>query len=179
MTTPSPHDPIQDSIYIGKVLTAMGARVSSELVAFSGWLLIGFAAILGVLFSNLDAVTTFVAPQALSTVVKLFVLAVVCNVLQRYSAAVVAASVAGGKEIEAYPAPATLDLRSFLTQVESATLWPMRYMVRRSNLKILQGDLAVGGRLISKLAQVEAWLVFVQLIAVVAATWVLANALRG
>jgi hypothetical protein len=66
-----------------------------------------------------------------------------------------------------------------LDQMEKATFWPARYLVRRSNRKFFQGDFAAGGRLMLKLAQVEAWLAFAQLLIVIAATWVLASALRG
>jgi hypothetical protein len=67
----------------------------------------------------------------------------------------------------------------FLEQLEHATLWPARLMVRRSNRKILAGDFAAGGRLISTFAQIEAWLVFAQVFISVIATWVLACGLRG
>jgi hypothetical protein len=52
-------------------------------------------------------------------------------------------------------------------------------MMRRSNRKILDGDLAAGGRLISRFAQIEAYLVFVQALISVAAIWVLAIGLHG
>jgi hypothetical protein len=142
-------------------------------------MLVGFAAILGALLANLDATTKFLAPNALSTIAGLFASAVFLHVVQRYSAAIVASSVAGGKEIEEHPFPEGMPLEVMLDRMEKATLWPTRYLVRRSNRKILKGDIAAGGRLILTLAQVEAWLVFAQLLIAIAATWVLASALRG
>ena len=178
MSTPRPIS-IQESAYVGKVLMTMGARVSAVLAAFSGWMLIGFAAILGTLLANLESVSKILAPNTLSAIAKLFAVAVLLSVLQRYSSAIVAASAAGGKEVEEHPIPDGMNISVFLDQLERATLWPTRYMVRWSNRKILNGDLATGGRLISTLAQIEAWLVFTQLLVSIAAIWVLASGLRG
>lgn len=164
-------------MFVGKTLTALGVSVSAELAAFSGWMLVGFAAILGLIVANLQAVSTFVALESISTVLKLFVVAVISNVFQRYCAAVIAASAAVGKEVANYAVPA-LDIDLFLRQIEGATLWPMRYLLRRSNRKLLEGDFAVGGRLIAALAQAAGLLVFVQMLAVVASVLVLANAIH-
>jgi hypothetical protein len=170
---------LDEKMYTGKVLLIMGARVSSGLATFSGWMMVGFAAILGALLANLDSSAKFLAPETLSAISKLFAVAVFFCVIQRYSAAVVASSSAVGEEVEKHPPPSNMNLASFMEQMEGATLWPMRYMVRRSNQKILQGDLAAGGRLISTFAQVEALLVIVQLLLVLAAAWVLASGLRS
>jgi hypothetical protein len=142
-------------------------------------MMVGFAAILGALLANLDSSSKFLAAETLSSISKLFAVAVLFCVIQRYSAAVVASSSAVAEEIEKHPPPEKMNIASFMEQMEGATLWPMRYMVRRSNRRILQGDLAAGGRLISTFAQIEAWLVFAQLLLVLAAAWVLASGLRG
>ena len=168
-----------ESIYLGRVFLTMGARISAGLATFSGWMLIAFAAILGALLANLDAATKILAPNALSTVAGLFAFVILLHLLQRYSAAIVASSAAAGKEIEEHPVPDSMPVEVMLEHMEKATLWPARYLVRRSNRKLLQGHLAAGGRLMLTLAQVEAWLAFVQLLIVIAAIWVLASALRG
>jgi hypothetical protein len=170
---------IAGRIYTGKVLMIMGARLSLGLTTFAGWLMLGFAAILGALLANLDSAAKFLSPDVVGNIAKLFTVAVLFYVLQRYSAAVVESSAAVAAEVEKQALPEDMDIRSFFEQLEGATLWPMRYMVRRSNRKILEGDLAAGGRMISTLAQIEAWLVFVQLLLVLAAAWVLADGLRG
>ncbi len=77
------------------------------------------------------------------------------------------------------PVPENINIVTFLEQLERATFWPALLMVSRSNRKILAGDLAAGGRLISTFAQIEAWLVFAQVLISVVATWVLACGLRG
>ena len=82
-------------------------------------------------------------------------------------------------QVREQPVPENINIVMFLEQLEGATLWPARLMVRRSNRKILAGDLAAGGRLLSTFAKIEAWLVFAQALISMAATWVLASGLHG
>ncbi|WP_298208572.1 hypothetical protein [Acidovorax sp.] len=168
-----------ESVYLGRVFLTMGAQVSSGLATFAGWMLIGFAAILGTLLANLDKAAKYLAPNTLSTFAELFAAAVFLHLVQRYSAAVVASSAAAGKEVELHPVPADMQMAVLLDSMEQAVLWPTKWLVRRSNRKILAGDIAAGGRLILVLAQVEAWLVLGQLLIAFYAAWVLAGALRG
>lgn len=168
-----------DSAYIGQVLIAMAECTSAGLSKFSGWMLVGYAAILGALLANLDSAENFLASNTLSRLAILFSAVVFLNLLQRYSAAVVSSSAEVGKKVREEPIPQNMDIVVFLAELERATLWPARLLVRRSNRKILAGDLAAGGRLLSTFAQVEAWFVFAQVLVSVAATLVLACGLRG
>lgn len=169
----------QDLTFAGRILLVMANRVSIELAAFSGWMVLGFAAVLGLLVANLDKVSGFVAPEALGLAIKLFLLALVLNVIQRYMAAIVVSSVAVGKELESMPTHPGMEIRTLLAELESATFWPTRLLVRWTNQKILDGDFAFSGRLNARLAQAQGWLVFAQLIAVVTSTLVIANALHN
>jgi hypothetical protein len=168
-----------DSAYIGQILMAMAECMSANLTKFAGWMLLGYTAILGALVANLDSAEKFLAPNTLSRLALLFSVVVLINLLQRYSSAVVSSSTEVGKKVKEQPIPPNMDTVAFLTELEHATLWPARLMVRRSNRKLLDGDLAAGGRLLSTFAQVEAWLVFAQVIVTVAATLVFAYGLRG
>ena len=174
-----PSLPVSDSAYIGQVLMAMAESMSASISKFSGWMLFGYAAILGALLANLNSAAKFLAPGTLSRLALLFSVVVLLNLLQRYSAAVVSSSAEVGKKVKEQPTPQNMDIVAFLTELESATLWPARLMVRRSNRKLLAGDLAAGGRLLSTFAQIEAWLVFAQVLVSVAATLMLARGLYG
>jgi len=158
---------------------AMAECMSASLSKFSGWMLVGYAAILGALLANLDSAAEFLTPGTLSRLALLFSVVVLLNLLQRYSAAVVSSSAEVGKKVKEQPVPQNMNIVVFLMELEHATLWPARLMVRRSNRKLLAGDLAAGGRLLSTFAQVEAWLVFGQVLVSVAAALVLACGLRS
>lgn len=174
-----PPIPESDSVYIGQVLMAIAECTSAGLSKFSGWMLVGYAAILGTLLANLDSTSKFLAPGTLSWLAILFSIAVLFSLLQRYSAAVVSSSAEVGKKVKEQPIPPDMDIVLCLSELERATLWPASLMVRRSNRKLLAGDFAASGRLLSTFAQIGAWLVFVQVLVSVAAILVLASGLQG
>lgn len=174
-----PHEPsLQESIYLGKILTMMANRISTELMGFSSWMILGFSAVLGLLLANLDTVSKFLEPTTIGIVVKLFAASVLLHVVQRYMAAIVIAGAALGKEMESMP-HSDIDIHWFTEKLAAATLWPSRYMVRWSNKKILAGDIAVAGRTHALIAQVLAWLALAQAIVAIAAALVIANSLHG
>lgn len=173
MESPKP----QDSLFAGKLLVAMAAKLSSELSTFSGWMITAFGALLGVMLANIESVTKFIPVKALGWSVSIFLSAVALHVIQRYLASIVAGSVAAGEAAEAIPPHDNVDMRYVLGQLEQSTLWPTRLLVRWSNSKIANGDLAVAGRMNARLAQIQAWLVFFQLGLVLWAAYSIARAL--
>lgn len=179
MTNQTQESQPQNAIFLGKVLTVMANRVTTELVAFSSWMIVGFSATLALLLANLDTVSGFMEPSTIGTAIKLFAVTILLHVLQRYLAAIVMAGAAVGKELEAMPTDSNIDVQWFMRKVEEATLWPTRYMVRWSNRKVLAGDFAVSGRQLAVLAQVQAWLVLAQILAVGAAALSIANSLQS
>ena len=92
-----------ESGYAAKVLNAMAGSINTQLAAFSSWMVAGFGAVLGLLVANIDTIAPFIPPTIIGGAVKLFLVAVVLNVFQRYLAAIVAGSVTVGKEVESIP----------------------------------------------------------------------------
>lgn len=165
------------TILAGRMLTIMAARVSESLVGFAGWLVGGFAALLGLLIANIDTASKFLPTQCIGTSTLLFLVAVVLHVVQRYLAATVAGSVAIGKEVEILVSGQTVDPVFLFEELEKSTFWPTRIFVQRSLAKIRAGDFAASGRMMATLGQVQAFLVFGQMLSVVGAAGVLAHAL--
>lgn len=168
---------INESILAGRLLTIMAARISENLATFSGWLVGSFAAILALLISNIDTTSKFLPTQCVGSSALLFLTAVVLYVLQRYIAAIVAGSVAVGKEAETLVSGQALNLVLVMEEIEKSTYWPARIIVRRSLAKIRAGDFAASGRTMAKLGQVQGFLVLGQMASVVSAAYVLARAL--
>ena len=173
--TIKPHD----SSLAAKILNAMAGSINSQMTAFSSWMVAGFGAMLGLLVANIDTVSPFIAPAVIGASVKLFLVALVLNVLQRYLAAMVAGSIAVAKEVELIPLDHEVDLSYIVREIEYATFWPTRILVQWSNRKALSGDLAVSGRLNVRLAQIQGWLVLVQMMVVVFSIVLIANGLKG
>ncbi|WP_054773457.1 hypothetical protein [Methylogaea oryzae] len=156
MTDSSTPPKLYEGIYAGKVLAVMAATINTEHSAFSSWMVAGFGAAIGLLIANVDKVAPYISPTAIGVSTKLFLFAVMLNVLQRYLGAIIAGSVATAKEVESIPVTTTFDVNVVLNEIERSTLWPMRPLVRWSNRRILAGDIAFGGRLNAWMAQVEA-----------------------
>lgn len=157
----------------------MASAVNSELSTFSSWMVAAFGAAIGLLIANIEKVAPYISPKTIGLATMLFLVAVMLNVVQRYLGAIVAGSVITGKETESIPVTANLDIRFILDELEKSTLWPMRFMVAWSNRRVLAGDFALSGRLIAWIAQVQAWLVFVQMVVLISGAWAIANALQG
>lgn len=124
----------------------------------------GFGALLGLMLTNIESVSKFVPASVLGCSISIFLVAVVLHVVQRYLASIVISSTAVGKEVESIPIIGEINIQFVLNQLEASTLWPTRLLVKWSNAKISAGDLAVSGRVNAVMAQIQAWLVFTQLV---------------
>ena len=165
------------AITAGRLLTIMAARTSDTLGSFSSWLIGSVAAVLGLLLANVETVSRFVPTEALRSAIAFFLIAVVCHVLQRYLAAVVASSVAAALEAEKLPSDRPLDVEEFIAEIQRSTFWPARVVANRILSRIKAGDYAASGRLMAKLAQIQGMLVMLQMVLVVWSTWVIARTL--
>jgi hypothetical protein len=179
MTNSSLPPKINESIYAGKMLRTMAAAVNSELSTFSSWMVAAFGAAIGLLIANIEKVAPYIAPNTVGLATKWFLVAVMLNVVQRYLGSIIAGSVVSGKEIESIPVTPSLDIKFILNELQQSILWPARFMVAWSIRRVLAGDFAFGGRLITWMAQVVAWLVVAQMIVLISAAWAIANVLKG
>jgi hypothetical protein len=170
-------NPTPESILSARLLSLMAVRVSERLAVFSSWLVGSFAALLALLISNLETIHTFLPPACIGTSSTLFLFAVGLHVVQRYLFALVSGSYSVGTEVEAMTLPPSLNVEAIWEQLEKATLWPARILVKRTIKKMRVGDLAAGGRLNATLAQIQGFLVLTQMVFVVAAGYVVARAL--
>ncbi|MGH9858475.1 MAG: hypothetical protein ACRD5F_00470 [Candidatus Acidiferrales bacterium] len=168
---------IAELVLANRLLTVMASRVSENLATFSSWLIGSFAGILALLIANLSDLSEVLPAKAVGTSASIFLIAVGLHVLQRYLAAIVAGGAIVTREAEALPTPAHLDFTVVFRQLERATFWPTSILVRRMLARVQAGDLAAGGRLYGKLAQIQSYLVFGQLAFVVWAALKLAKTL--
>jgi len=170
-------DVIENKIFVNKVLILMAEKISHQLASFSGWMIVGFGAAISLLVANIAEVAKYIKPECIGLSVKLFLGAVVLNVIQRYMAAKVASVVTMLEKLESIPEPKALDLAYFRDQIEKVTFWPARIYLKWMNNKISNGDYTISGRMQGILAQIQAYLVFAQMILLVLAAYVIGNAL--
>lgn len=168
---------LHESILAGRLLMIMAAKVSENLSTFSSWLIGSFAAVLALIITNIEKVSKFVPAERIGTAAFIFLFAVGLHVLQRYLAAIVAASAAAGKEADGLTVSESLNFALVTAEIEKATLWPARLLVRKGFAKIAAGDHAASGRTQALFAQSQGLLVIFQVAFVLSAAYVLARAL--
>jgi hypothetical protein len=154
-----------------KILMAMAGCASREISNFSSWMIAGAAAFYAVVISSMDKLTPHLNAGELGMSIKIFLVAATLNVFQRLVGAIVLSAATASHELESLHAPAGLNVLGVLKIIETTTWWPARFLVRRSFDKLKSGDLLVSGRQNVHLAQLQAWLVFVQIGLICSSGW--------
>jgi len=177
-----PDDPaaeIQAKILAGRLLT-LGARHSSEaLDQFSSWLLGGFGAAFALLIVNVENVSKHLAIRSLRSAVWLFLAMLLLGVVSKLLAAILRAAGGAAAESESMghdlaDREVEINFKTVFRETEEATFPSMRRLVAASLRRVEHGDFAAGGRLYARLAQVQGFIVFVEVALAVAAALVLA-----
>jgi len=140
------------------------SREAAKVDSFSGWMLTAFGAALALLLANIQTVSTFIRVEDLRRSAFVFLVAILVGVLQKSLASFVASTSAAALEGEALgrdiaSAGARVDMQIIFGELERATLFPFRWIVRRALRKVANGDLAVGGRMCIMLSQLQGWAV--------------------
>jgi hypothetical protein len=175
----NPPADIQAKILAGRLLT-LGARHSSEaLDQFSSWLLGGFGAASALLIVNVENVSKHLAIGSLRSAVWLFLIMLLLGAFSKLLASILRAAGGAAAESESMGRDLADDevevnFKTVFRETEKATLPPMRMLVASSLRKVEGGDFAASGRLYAKLAQIQSFIVFVEVVLAAAAALVLA-----
>jgi len=168
-------DNVQELFLANQLLTRVARHGSRELDSFSGWMLGGFGAAFALLLANIEQVSRLIRVENVRAGGLVFLVAILLGVMQKSLASVVASTSAAALEGEALgfqaaAAGADVDIQVLFREFERATLFPFRWVVRRSLQKVVQGDLAAGGRMCVQMSQLQGWVVsFESLLALAAA----------
>lgn len=175
---------IQASILAGQLLVLATQRVSASFDTFSGWLAAGFGATLALFIANLDTVSKFASLSSLKCASFLFLVSAAFAVIEKLLAALIAAGTTaaiegaalgkdlGEREIE-------IDISRLFSETEKALFWPGSLFARRAFAKAQSGDFAGPGRMYTKVAQVQAFVVITQAILSLAAAVVIVRGLAA
>ena len=174
---------LHERIMAGRLLAVSAAQISSHLDSFCSWLLLGVGGGYALVLANLASLQGFIAPQSLQTSLFLLLVAIAFGVLQRWLAAIVAASTASGEKAEEIGKELAdrdidVDFRIVFREMERGTYYPAKWMVRRSFNKAMSGDFAAGGRITALISQIQSALAFVVVGLVVAAIAVTAYGVK-
>lgn len=172
----------QASIVAGQVLILATQRVSASFDTFSGWLAAGFGAALALFIANLDTVSKFVSLSSLKCASFLFIISAALAVIDKLLAALIAAGTiaaiegaALGKDL--VEGGLEIDIPTLFSETEKALFWPGSLFARRAFAKVQTGDFAMTGRMYTKVAQVQTFVVIIQAVLSLAAAVVIVRGL--
>lgn len=178
-----PHPELHERVMAGRLLSLAAARLSSNIGSFGSWLLVGVGAAYSLILANLSSIQEFVALNSIQNGMVLLLISVVLGVIQRWLAAIISGSCESAEAAERIGRELAddeieLDFKVVFREIESATYYPAKWMVRRSFEKAMSGDFAASGRLSGKLAQIQSVVVFAQVGFSVAAIGVIGGGLN-
>jgi hypothetical protein len=165
--TVNPTEHIHEKVLVSNLLFGAVGKSSNSMDTFSNWLLTGFAAVIAILISNLDKVSTHIPPGTLNFIFLSFFIVAAIGIAAKALAVVVAGASAGaniGREegMRAAESGVQLDVSVVFAETERAIIAPMRWLVRRSFAKAVRGDFAAAARTFACLAQFQALLALAQ-----------------
>lgn len=172
----------QASILAGHVLILATQRVSASFDTFSGWLAAGFGAALALFIANLDTVSKFASLSSLKCASFLFLVSAALAVIEKLLAALIAAGTIAAIEGAALGRDLVerdleIDITTFFSETEKALFWPGSLFARRAFAKAQLGDFARSGRMYTKVAQVQTFVVIIQAVLSLAAAAVIVRGL--
>lgn len=162
---------VEEQLFVNKIMMCMAASLTKEVSSFSSWMIAGAAAFYAVVINSFDQISDHLVPGAFSGSIKIFLVAAALNVIQRLVGSMVGSGYATHVEVGRLPPPTNMNVPAFLKALENVAWYPARWMVQRSYRKLQSGDLFSSGRQHVYLAQLQAWLVFIQIILIVISGW--------
>lgn len=158
---------LHERIAAGQLLSLGAHRISEQLSSLSGWMLVGFGGAYTLVFANYASLQEVVSLHSLHTSLFLLLIAFVFGVLQRWLAAMIAASAATAEKAEEIGSKLAkigrdIDFKVMFREMEKGVYYPSRWVVRRSFERAMAGDFAASGRLSAGLSQVQMFFVAVQ-----------------
>ena len=163
----------QSKFIAAKLLSAAAAKNASITGAFSGWILTGIGAALGLLVVNYDKLSDYLSIASIRSALIAYVFAFFLALVVRY----LTTAIIGGNEIrehaneigykygletEMSDDEAELFLMEVYAEVRDANWYPARWYIQKIHKGILQGDFALGPRILTKMAQAIGLLVLLQ-----------------
>lgn len=171
----------EEKILVGKLLSLVSQSVTTSLEKFSGWLLAGVGAGFALILSNIDAIREFIYIESIKLAVYIYLAALALGILQRWLAAGINGASLVAKESEdlGRNAADSVNFDNVLTEIERATLYPQKWLVRYQFNKVRSGDFAIAGRMQAIMAQVQGFFVLGQGILVIAAIIIMVSDLNA
>ena len=160
------------------------ARVLSEShSAYATWLLAGFSAAFTLVLANMDIATKYIETASIKSALYVFLYSIGLAVIQKWINSVIQGGFKGGEEgnkvdIALAQNNMEIDQEFVLKEIEKATWYPARFLIKWQYNKVRQGDLLVVGRQQFKLAQLVGLLLLAQISFALYSLWLIIGGIR-
>ncbi len=168
---------VNESILSGKLLSATAKSATLSLEKFSAWLLTGFGAAFVLMLTNIESLSKFIPVESIKLGITLYLIALGAGVMQRWLGAQVQASISAAEESDKLSddAPGGIDFNNIHKDFEDVSFYPQKWLTKWQANKLRDGDYAVFGKLLARIAQIQATLVLIQACLVIASIVVVIN----
>ncbi|MFI9651910.1 hypothetical protein [Guyparkeria halopsychrophila] len=170
---------LHEKAFVNNLVSRSMEASSRNMDLFSGWLLVGFAAVVGALLPNLGEVAKHVSSYALQFLFFAFFVVAILAVFAKILAVFVAGACAGSAigRIEGRSAAENgvpLEFSVVFLEMGRVFPWPSRWFVNRSLEKVRCGEITASTRSVAKLMQIQALFTLLQALTAICVVGVLA-----
>lgn len=181
--TINPDNEIVEKLVANKLMIEMSRAISESMSQFAAWLLLGFSASFTLILANIATVSNFVETASIKSAVLVFLVSLLVAVVQRWIAASIMSGHKSGDAGAAIDAELNaqgiiLNQSTVLSELEKASYYPAKWLIKIQFKKFREGDLTVGGRQQLKMSQIQALLMLVQVLLAAASIAILMFGLK-
>ena len=171
---------LHEQVFVGALLSEGNGKASAALDSFSGWLLAGFGASATLFVTQFESISKHIAAPIIREFLFLFFWSLGIGIIQKYVAVILAfhsqVSAIGrelGEKAAVKSIPLNFDI--IFSEIEKATLPPMRWYAALSFAKVKKGDLVSNFRNYTRILQIQGFLVFAQAVLILVALFTIAS----
>ena len=146
----------------------MAKAISESHSTFATWLLAGFSAAFTLILANIEEVSKFIETASIKEALFIFLYSMALAVIQKWLNTIIQGAFKGGEEGAKLDAAliqsgVQINPEILLQEIENASWYPAKFLIKRQYNKVRAGDLLVGGRQQFKLAQLQGFLLLTQM----------------
>ena len=161
-----PDSHVQAKILVGATMVSASGKSSAVLDAFASWLLAGCSAVIALLLSNLDSISSYIAVADIKLAAFWLIAASCIVAIQKYISSIIGSTAEASAAARELVKPLLeqgieVDLDLIFTEMQKAVFQPGRWFAARSLAKFKRGDYASVGRTCAKWAQIQGLLVII------------------
>ena len=122
-------------IFTTEVMNIMARSLMTQMQVFSRWLIVAFGAAVALMVTNVNDLAQHIDPSVIAQIIRIFLAAVLFNVIQRYMAMIKLLGITVSKKVEIYANGhdlSSFDMETFKKDVVNTGVGPLRTYLKWS-----------------------------------------------